>query len=178
MVNGLCCSSTALVPQSASRTTNPSVSALPFTRLHSTFQCPRRWLCDPPGDVEERKANAVFDEDGEVVHVQHRLSGKEGHQQREQSRVTPRRSVHSNSCASLVWLVSLCMCARVVHFAFLLGRTPASDFTPALCFVRGLEANSRYCPCAGKCIRLMSEWFGITISAVISLQFLFIFPCE
>lgn len=30
-----------------------------------------RCTCDPPGDVEERKANAVFDEDGEVFHVQH-----------------------------------------------------------------------------------------------------------
>lgn len=31
------------------------------------------WVCDLPGDIEEWKTNTVFDEDGEVVHVQHRF---------------------------------------------------------------------------------------------------------
>ena len=33
-------------------------------------------LPDPPGDVEERETNAVFDEDGEVFHIQHGVSVK------------------------------------------------------------------------------------------------------
>lgn len=32
---------------------------------------------NPPGDVEERETNAVLDEDGEVVHVQHGVAGKD-----------------------------------------------------------------------------------------------------
>lgn len=39
------------------------------------------WL-DPPGDVEEREANAVLDEDGEVFHIQHRFAGKDNRRRR------------------------------------------------------------------------------------------------
>lgn len=43
-------------------------------RFNNTYMC--AWLCGLPGDIEEWKTNAVFDEDGEIVHVQHRLAGK------------------------------------------------------------------------------------------------------
>lgn len=29
-------------------------------------------VCDPPGDIKQWEANAVFDENGEVCHLQHR----------------------------------------------------------------------------------------------------------
>lgn len=34
--------------------------------------------CDLPGDIEEWKANTVLDEDGEVVHIQHRCAVEDG----------------------------------------------------------------------------------------------------
>lgn len=136
------------------------------------------WRCDPPGDVEERKADAVFDEDGEVVHVQHRLSGKDNGRE---SRAAP---FHVIPCALTAVRVLFCsfvcvfVCAQVVHFAFLLGRAPSSDLTPTLGFVRGgLEANSCYCPCVGKWTGLISKWYKqnhfCQAAAGLSLKFLY-----
>lgn len=34
-------------------------------------------VCDLPGDIEEWKTNTVFNEDGEVVHIQHRFAGED-----------------------------------------------------------------------------------------------------
>lgn len=38
------------------------------------YVCVRLPVCDLPGDIEERETNTVFDEDGEVVHIQHRFA--------------------------------------------------------------------------------------------------------
>lgn len=38
-------------------------------------------LMDPPDDVEERETNAVLDEDGEVIHIQHGNAGKDDRRQ-------------------------------------------------------------------------------------------------
>lgn len=76
------------------------------------------WL-NPPGDVEEREANAVLDEDGEVVHIQHRVAGKDNR----------RRRFWGQAEASRM----CCVCVDVLHLLiFLLSRAPSLDLAGAL----------------------------------------------
>lgn len=46
-----------------------------------------------------------------------------------------------------VRVVFVCLCVSVIHCTFLLGWTPSLNLAITLCVVRGLQANSRYCPC-------------------------------
>lgn len=91
---------------------------------------------NPPGDVEEREADAVFDEDGEVVHIQHRLTGKDN-RRRQWSRTS--RGFQD-------------VFAHILHVLIVLLRwTPSSDLTLAsgvVDVVFGREADSRNCTCA------------------------------
>lgn len=94
------------------------------------------WRCDPPGDVEERKADAVFDEDGEVVHVQHRLSGKDN---RRESRAAP---FHVIPCALTAVRVLFCsfvcvfVCVResYILLSFSAGHHPRISHQPLVWF--------------------------------------------
>lgn len=90
------------------------------------------WLVNPPGDVEEREANAVFDEDGEVIHIQHRTAGKGNRRRR------VRRTGRG------FWDLR----APALHVViFPLSWTPSLDFTLALGAVGTIEADSRNCTC-------------------------------
>lgn len=62
---------------------------------------------NPPGNVEERKTNAVLDEDGEVTHVQHGSAGKDD---RRQVRRTRER---------LPGYVCVCVCVRPAYIVWL-----------------------------------------------------------
>lgn len=78
-------------------------------------------LCGLPGDIEERKTNAVFDEDGEIVHVQHRLAGRrkrKREQNGEKCHIT-----HKSICA---YVLSLCVCAcqSYIVLSFSAGHHP------------------------------------------------------
>lgn len=99
---------------------------------------------NPPGDVEEREADAVFDEDGEVVHIQHWLAGKDNRRRRLRRTSRGLQDV----------------CAHILHMLIVLLRwTPSSDLTPAggvVDVVFRREADSRDCTCA------MYEQGGVT----------------
>lgn len=67
-----------------------STHFLPSSNYHNVFGCLNFRICvyaclcmrvcvcvyerDLPGDIEEREANAVFDENGEVFHIKHWLA--------------------------------------------------------------------------------------------------------
>lgn len=103
---------------------------------------------NPPGDVEEWEADAVFDEDGEVVHIQHRLTGKDNR----------RRGLKWTS-----WGFQD-VCVHILHIVILLLRwTPSGDLTLAIGVVDvvfGREADSCNCTCA------MYKQGGVTSRAV------------
>lgn len=80
---------------------------------------------NPPGDVEERETNAVFDENGEVIHIQHGAAGKDS-----TGRLVRRTSEKFPG--------SVCVCVHVLHLiAVLLSWAPSLDLTPALGSVGG-----------------------------------------
>lgn len=67
------------------------------------------WLCDLPGDIEEWKTNTVFDEDGEVVHIQHRFAWKDNRKGR------VRMTTEAFNARYVIWCtsISVCICVYV-----------------------------------------------------------------
>lgn len=108
--------------------------------FNNTYTCAR--LCGLPGDIEEWKTNAVFDEDGEIVHIQHRLAGK-GNQEKGAERWRMSQHTQEYLCVRVVFVR---LCVSLIHCTFLLGWTPSLNLAITPCVVRGLQANSRYCP--------------------------------
>lgn len=89
-----------------------------------------RWLMNPPGEVEERETNAVFDEDGKVIHIQHGIAGKDDR----------RRHEEDNGKAS-----SICVCTSYISwFSCSAGHHPSISHWPLVSLVG--SAGGRHTP--------------------------------